>query len=299
MQKLTAQQPCLLKDFLSQSLKISGTKAKQLLDGRKVFVNNQRVWIASYKLKAGDIVEIIVSQRFASALPSPYQGEGGCRVSGNRVGYKESQSKKTLIVTEDNDYLIVNKPAGSIVNENKNSLENRLRKDLQNPHLQAAHRLDKDTSGLVIFAKSPEAFGAIVKVFRELGIEKTYRCLVQGNILKKFPAEFTLKQPLAGQSAETKIRILKANPLAGYLEVRLVTGRKHQIRLHLSQAGFPVLGEQTYQTKALDNPLYRQIPRQMLHAANLKFTNPLNGKLIQASAPEPADFRNALKLLQL
>ena len=283
MPEFIVKHACILKDFLSQSLQISGTKAKQLLDARKVFVNGQRVWVAGYKLKAGDMVEV------NQVVPEALEGTGTSTLFDIRH----------LIIAEDNDYLIVNKPAGIIVNEHKHSLENKLKHELKNTQLQAAHRLDKDTSGLVIFAKNPQAFNKIVQVFKNFGVEKNYRCLVQGNILKKFPREFTLKQPIAGQSAETKVHILKTNDLASYLEIQLVTGRKHQIRLHLSAAGFPLLGEQNYQTKALNNPLFRQVPRQMLHAASIKFTDPISSKVLQTSVKEPPDFLDTLKLFKL
>ncbi|GBR74163.1 23S rRNA pseudouridine synthase D [Candidatus Termititenax aidoneus] len=278
MPKLSVTKPCPLKDFLAQSLGISATQAKKLLDAKKVFVNQRRVWMAGYKLQAGDSVET-------------------ARESERSVPHKTLP--RYTVAAADNEYIIVNKMAGLVVNEHQSSLETLLQKDLQNPQIRAAHRLDKDTSGVVIFAQSPRAFAEIVKVFQKFGVEKHYRGITQGNLLKKFPAKFILDQPIDGQSAETRIRILKTNTLASYFEAQIITGRKHQIRVHLAQAGFPLLGEQVYQTAALKNIVYRQIPRQMLHASAVKFTNPLSGQILQAAAPEPPDFQDTLRVLQL
>jgi RluA family pseudouridine synthase len=233
-------------------------------------------------LKFGDVVEITPDTSRAS-------------VSGQNKQF----SIRYVIAAEDNEYIIVNKPVGLLVNAHKNSLENILQKDLNNPQIRAAHRLDRDTSGAVIFAKNQNAFAEIVKVFQKFGVEKYYRGIAQGDLLKKFPAKFTLHQPIDGQSAETRVRVLQSNNLASYFEAQIITGRKHQIRAHLAQAGFPLLGENIYQTAAVKNAVYRQIPRQMLHAAAVRFTNPCSGKILQAAVPEPPDFQDTLRALQL
>ena len=312
MPEFTVKRTCTLKDFLAQSLNISATQAKKLLDARKVFVNGQRVWIASYKLKSGDMIEAISTQCFANAKHPTPANAGAPLDKGSQPkllkkpgcppftrGDVAAGDRGVFYVVEDNEYLIVNKPAGIIVNEHKNSLENKLRVDLKNPHLQAAHRIDKDTSGLVIFAKNPAAFREIVLVFKNFGIEKYYRGIAQGDLLKKFPVKFTLDQPINDRSAETRMCIIKTNALASYFEAQIITGRKHQIRAHLAQSGFPILGENTYQTAKLTAREYRQVPRQMLHAVSIKFTNPISGKILQASAPEPPDFLSTLKLFKL
>ena len=317
MTELKVSKSITLKDFLTQNLHISATQAKKLLDSKKVFVNNQRVWIAGYKLKAGDVVEATVSQCFANAKhptrlsltrqsPSvasqwtPHDfARKELRARQPSLGDGSTSARVGYILAEDAEYLIINKPAGIIVNAHKNSLESRLQKDLKNPQLRAAHRLDKDTSGVIIFAKNQTALTEIIKVFKNLGVEKHYRGLAQGDLSKKFPQSFTLKQPVDGQSAETRFKIIKTNSVAGYFSAHLITGRKHQIRAHLAQAGFPLLGDNIYQTAKLNNAAYRRVPRQMLHAASVKFTNPISGKILQASAPEPQDFQDTLRLLNL
>ncbi|GBR75793.1 23S rRNA pseudouridine synthase D [Candidatus Termititenax persephonae] len=291
MPRFTVKRAGLLKDFLAQSLGISATQAKKLLDAKKVFVNQQRVWIAGYKLKPGDAVET-TADISASLNVHAAQRQLSRTAGGNR-------SVRYVVAAEDSEYIIVNKPAGLLVNAQANSLENLLQKDLKNPQIRAAHRLDRDTSGVVIFAKNAAAFAEIVKVFQKFGVEKYYRGIAQGDLLRKFSAKFTLNQPIDGQSAETRIRVLKTNALASYFEAQIITGRKHQIRAHLAQAGFPLLGENIYQTAALKNAVYRQAPRQMLHAAAVRFINPFSGKILQAAAPEPPDFQNTLRALKL
>jgi RluA family pseudouridine synthase len=285
MPKFKVKRAGLLKDFLARSLDISATRAKKLLDARKVFVNQQRVWIAGYRLQAGDIVE-------TADIPASFP-------SGLTIRPPRGAKPPYAIAAEDNEYLIINKPAGLLVNQQANSLENLLRQDLKNPQIRAAHRLDKDTSGVVIFAKNQTAFTEIVKVFQKFGVEKHYRGIAQGDLRRKFPEKFTLDQPLNGQSAETRVRVLRSNNLASYFAAQIITGRKHQIRAHLAQAGFPLLGENIYQTAALKNAVYRRTPRQMLHAESVRFINPCSGKILQAAAPEPPDFQNILRDLKL
>ncbi|MDR1323843.1 MAG: RluA family pseudouridine synthase [Candidatus Margulisbacteria bacterium] len=299
MQKFKVKRTGLLKDFLAQSLGISATQAKKLLDARKVFVNQQRVWIAGYKLKTGDAVEIAadISTAYPQDTPLPDGLSVNVRIAKHQSN--GNRNARYTIVAEDSEYIIVNKPAGLLVNAQANSLENLLQKDLKNPQIRAAHRLDRDTSGVVILAKNQNAFAAIVKVFQKFGVEKYYRGIAQGDLLKKFPVRFTLDRPIDGQSAETRIRVLKTNALASYFEAQIITGRKHQIRAHLAQAGFPLLGENIYQTAALKNAVYRQIPHQMLHAATVCFTNPCSGKILRAAAPEPPDFQSVLRGLKL
>ncbi|MDR1452701.1 MAG: RluA family pseudouridine synthase [Candidatus Margulisbacteria bacterium] len=294
MSKFKVKRVCPLKKFLAQSLGLSATQAKKLLDARKVFVNQQRVWIAGYSLKAGDIVE--TADLAAAPNIHPRHPQNGVEA---RNQTDTERSIRYVIAAEDNEYIIVNKPAGLLVNQHPGSLEALLQKDLKNPQIRAAHRLDKDTSGMVIFAKNPNAFAEIVRVFQKFGVEKHYRGIAQGDLRRKFPAKFTLDQPLQGQSAETRVRILQSNNLASHFAAQIITGRKHQIRAHLAQVGFPLLGENIYQTAALKNAVYRRIPRQMLHAASIRFTNPCSGKILQAAAPEPPDFQNILKALKL
>jgi len=127
MRRFECLYPLALRDFIAEQLGISKKKAKELIDNKQVFVNKQLVWIASHQLRRGDRVEIL-----------------------------EDQQKKfdpSLLLWENDEIIAVNKPAGMVVNEDSNSLEAQLRRFYHNPNIQAIHRLDKDTSGIVLYAK--------------------------------------------------------------------------------------------------------------------------------------------------
>ncbi|MDQ1273311.1 MAG: rRNA synthase [Planctomycetota bacterium] len=261
----------ILLNFIAKKLTLSKKKAKQLLDKRLVFVNKKRVWIASYQLKEGDSVEVITLE------PT------------------HSEFQKDAILFKDNHYLIVSKPPDVITN-GPESLESNLRKHFKDKYIQAVHRLDKDTSGAVIFAMNNDTFECMKALFKKNCLKKAYRVIVRGRVGKQ---TFTINSPLRGQNAVTHINLLKRGKDASYLEVNTETGRTHQIRIHLASVGYPVIGEMEYDRKPIEHPLLRQIPRQMLHAYQLSFVHPYTQKAVSVTAPVPDDFNQCLKLLGL
>lgn len=261
----------ILLNFIAQKLPLSKKKAKQLLDKRLVFVNKKRVWIASYQLKEGDAIEIITQE------PT------------------RSEFQKDAILFKDNHYLIVSKPP-DVVTNGPESLESNLVAYFKDDHIKAAHRLDKDTSGAIIFTMNKDAFEHMKTLFKKNLMKKVYRVIVRGRVGKQ---TFTIDSPLRGQNAVTHIKLLKRGKDASYLEVNTETGRTHQIRIHLASAGYPVIGETEYDRKPIEHPLLRQIPRQMLHAYQLSFVHPYTQRAVSVTAPVPADFDQCLKLLGL
>ena len=137
----------ILLNFIAKKLTLSKKKAKQLLDKRLVFVNKKRVWIASYQLKEGDSVEVITLE------PT------------------HSEFQKDAILFKDNYYLIVSKPPDVITN-GPESLESNLRKHFKDKYIQAVHRLDKDTSGAVIFAMNNDTFECMKALFKKNCLKK-------------------------------------------------------------------------------------------------------------------------------
>lgn len=263
-----AQKGSSLVDFLAAETGLSKRKAKALLDARNVHVNRKRVWMAQHKLSAGDIVEV---QQIAKS-------EGSAD-----------------ILWQDADYLVASKPAG-IISNGPDSLEAQLKKELNLPTLQAVHRLDRDTTGCLIFAKRQEAFDAILPLFREHGVTKIYKAIARGLIEKN---ELVIREPIDDRPAETRVQVLAANKTASYISAKLVTGRTHQIRRHLAHIGHPLAGERTYAGGGPESDALRAVPRQMLHAEKLRFTSPLSGEEIRCEAPLPQDFRDCLKRLGL
>lgn len=260
-----------LLDFLAKRLAVSNKQAKRLLDGRFVFVGNRRIWMARHRLAAGDRVEV------QTPTVSP-----------------EKTEARIAILYEDPDYLIVDKPSGRLSN-GPDSVESQLRSQLRRD-VYAVHRLDRDTSGCLLLAFSVAAREAMKELFQARDVTKRYHALAIGRVPRSLP---TLRGPIDGQTAVTHVRVLKALPAASLLELELETGRTHQIRKHLSGAGHPVVGDKEYLTVAMDEPALRHVPRQMLHATELAFARPGDGRRIAARAPWPADFKACAARLQL
>jgi 23S rRNA pseudouridine1911/1915/1917 synthase len=252
-----------LKEFLVKELGLSGTKVKGLLDKKRVFVNNRRVWIATHQLRKGDTVEV----------------------------QQQVQEKVTTIpiVYEDDFYLMINKPAGILTNGDPRSAEALLRKQLNNPGLFVVHRIDRDTTGLVLVAKSKEAFEAMKQLFKDRKVTKEYRVLVFGVITKPQ----TIRQPIEGVEAITHLTPIKSAEIS-YCRAEIETGRTHQIRIHCQSIGHPVVGDKDYQTREIKDPQLRNVLHQMLHAYRLVFEHPFLQKKIEVTVPEPKEFKEVL-----
>jgi 23S rRNA-/tRNA-specific pseudouridylate synthase len=198
------------------------------------------------------------------------------------------------VLVESEGYVVADKPAGLLSNGAGHTVEAILREQLNEPNLQAVHRLDRDTTGCLLFAKSYAAYLAAVEVFKTHAVEKTYYAIVAGD----FPhGHMVIDVPLDDQKALTRIARESHSPDASYLRVRIETGRTNQIRRHLAGARFPIVGDRTFGLKSARDARLMSVPRQMLHAATLVLPDPLKkGAQIKAHSPLPADFRAALKL---
>ena len=162
------------------------------------------------------------------------------------------------------------------------------------PRLKAVHRLDRDTTGCLLFAKSREAFLAAVEMFKTHKVSKTYHAITAGAF--RFSHQ-TVDTPLDGQNAVSKIVREAMSADASFLRVRIETGRTNQIRRHLASVRAPIVGDRVFGLKSARDPRLMRVPRQMLHASTLAMPHPVEKRLeIKAHAPLPADFRGVLKL---
>jgi 23S rRNA pseudouridine1911/1915/1917 synthase len=178
------------------------------------------------------------------------------------------------------------------------------------PFVGLAHRLDRDTSGALVVALDPAVRQSLRALFRAHRIERRYLALVTGDPRQE---QGSIDLPIAdryeggrrrvaregepAREALTRFRVRERFRGAALLEVELETGRQHQIRLHLSQVGLPVLGDPAYADKAGPRPPVAA-PRQMLHAALLGFTHPVTGLAVRVESPMPADFARVLGRLR-
>lgn len=239
------------------------------------------------------------------------------RYDPNRPQRRRVRSRVTVLV-EDPLFLIVDKPAGLLsiqtAEHESDTLFSRTLAYLQHRYRRRSwvgvvHRLDKETSGALVFARTREALHALQKQFRAHRIEREYLALVEGDIATGGVFDAPLVRDRGdrrrgvaragepGLSAVTHYRPLERFGKATLLSVRLETGRTHQIRVHFSAAGRPVIGDAVYRRRG-GPPQPVAAPRQMLHASTLGFEHPETGKLVRAESPLPPDFATVLRELR-
>ena len=220
------------------------------------------------------------------------------------------------VVYEDTDVVVIDKPAGMVVHpapgHPRGTLANALVAHVpgisvggsQRPGI--VHRLDKDTSGLIVAAKTDRGRTSLISQWEDRSVEKTYLALVVGSVADE---EATIDAPIgrdpknrqrmavlrSGRPAVTRFRVIERFPNATLLELSIETGRTHQIRVHLAFIGHPILGDQLY-----GKPRWTdfQLGRQFLHASALAFRLP-DGARLKLEAPLPNDLQSALEQLRV
>lgn len=267
-----------LQKFLAQEMKLSLRGAKSLVDSRSVWINAKCVWMAHHTIHAGDVVEISRGALKAVALKN----------------VKASGTSHIRVLVENENYLVADKPAGVLSCGAARSAEDILRKQLASPQLQAVHRLDRDTSGCLLFAKSREAFERAVEMFKLHRVVKIYHAIAAGRVPWR---KYRIDSELDSKNAVTNVSTEALSPDASFLRLKIDTGRTNQIRRHLASIRFPIAGDRVFGLKSPRDERLRTIPRLMLHASGLSLPDPFGGKCeIKAHSPLPADFRSALRL---
>ncbi len=277
----------------------------RILRSGEVRVNKGRVK-ADYRLQLGDQVRVPpvrVAQR--------QQGEPGAA----------APAREFPVVFEDDAVLVIDKPAGVAVHGGSGVsfgvIEQLRRARPQAKFLELAHRLDRETSGLLIVGKKRSALVRLQDDFREGSMGKRYFALVKGrwlnqtqhirNPLYKYlieNGERRVRVDPEGKPAHSIVRLVRRWQTGqGYfslVEVELKTGRTHQIRVHLTNAGFPLLGDDKYGDFALNKELQRLgLKRMFLHAARLEMTHPLTGESMALEAPLPPELSEFLRRLDI
>ena len=275
-----------LQQFLSERLSLSRRAAKAMLDGRSVWVNRRCVWITHHQLHSGDTVE------FPKAVAEAARRQPGS--AREQAAPRQEERTHVRVLVETPDYIVADKPAGIVSCDDPKSAEAILRVQLSEPNLQAVHRLDRDTTGCLLFAKSFAAFSAAVDMFKTHRVKKTYHAICVGRFAH---ARFTVDSPLDGQPAVSHISRESVSADASFLRIGIETGRTNQIRRHLASIRHPVVGDRVFGLKTARDPRLATLPRQMLHASSLSLPDPVRPhEEIKAHSPLPADFRRALKM---
>lgn len=269
----------------------------RILRSGEVRVNGRRVQ-QTYRLQEGDEVRIppIRTAEPTRTAPAP-------------------AGKPLPVVYEDDALIVIDKPSGKAVHGGSGvsyGVIEQLR--VQRPELrmlELAHRLDRETSGLLIVAKKRSALTALHDMMRDGKVEKRYLTLVPGRwsnplqhvkvALHKFltaEGERRVRVSEDGKPAHSVVRLVKRWPDYSLLEVELKTGRTHQIRVHLAHLGFPLCGDDKYGDFALNKRLETEgLKRMFLHAARLSFDHPLTGQRLSFEAPLPDDLQDFIDRL--
>ena len=286
-----------LDNYLLRILKgVPKSHVYRVVRSGEVRVNSGRIK-PEYRLKLGDRV----------------------RVPPIRVSPAKPAVRRPLqlpVVFEDPSLIIIDKPSGVAVHGGSGVshgvIESMRAERPEAKFLELAHRLDRDTSGLLILCKKRSALVELHRMLREGLVEKTYLAVAKGVPARK---EFDIRESLHkyvtaqgerrvavrddGKAAATKVKVLKQDASFSLLEIRLMTGRTHQIRVHLAHAGHPVLGDDKYGDFPLNRELAKQgVKRLMLHAASLSFKHPLSGAALAFKAPVPEEMKSFTKNFQ-
>ena len=302
-----------LDRFLARRLAgFSRSRLKNLIEAGHVNAGGATLSDPSHRVKPGQTFTLVLPQT-VSAKP-------------------EGQAMDLAIVYEDDDLIVVDKPAGMVVHPAPGNPDRTLVNALI-AHCGASlsgiggerrpgivHRLDKDTSGLIVAAKNDLAHRALAADFAARRIERLYQAVVWGipvpregeieGAIGRHPVDRKRMAVVkrGGKPALTRYRVVRAlGPGASLVECQLATGRTHQIRVHLASAGYPLLGDPVYgretaerrsRLSAAGRAALASFHRQALHAGTLGFSHPRTGEVLRFESPLPSDFHNLIKALE-
>lgn len=275
---------------------MSRMAVKRLIEEENIKVNGI-VSKVSYKVQVGDIIEINKPEAKQLDL--------------------KAQDIPVEVVYEDSDIIVVNKPKGLVVHPANGNWDGTLVNAIMaickdslsgiggevRPGI--VHRLDKDTSGLLIIAKNDKAHMNMSNQIKDRQVKKVYYALVRGVVTEN---EATINMPIGrsnkdrkkmavtknGKEAITHFKVIERFEKYTLLEVKIDTGRTHQIRVHLSEIGHPVVGDEVYSNGKNEFNVHGQL----LHAKSLDFKHPITGKNIHLEAELPEEFKSVLSTLR-
>ena len=290
--------------FASEQSGITRSQVHKMIEGGLVLVNGAAIK-PNYKIRPGDEISI-------TPLTPPTRE-------------LEAEDIPLTFILKDEHIVAVDKPAGLVVHPAEGNMTGTLMNGLRHAlgELRAmgaplrpgvVHRLDKDTSGVMVVALTDQAYYGMVEQFSERSVKKTYLVLLDGRVKDEYG---TINQPIGrsytdrkkmstrtrhGREAETSWEVVERfGSAATLVRARMGTGRTHQIRVHFASIGHPVLGDITYGRKTTvrvsTNNLIK-LPRQMLHARKLGFKHPVTGEDMRLKSPLPEDFQAALEKLR-
>ena len=293
MIKVEENEKIRIDKYLSEKLDLSRSKIQKLIDNKKVIVNNKFV-SANYKIKMGDLIEV-----------------------NDDLNYEINIEKENIpldIVYEDDDLLIVNKESGMVTHP----APGHYTKTLVNALLYKfdistttdirpgiVHRLDKDTSGLMVVAKNEKTHEKLSEMIKNKEVKRHYIALVEGEIQHEtgtidapigrdqYDRQKMAVTDINGKDSITHFKVLKRYKNKTLVECILETGRTHQIRVHMKYINHPVVNDPIYNKKKSDDF------GQMLHSKSIEFIHPITKKEIYFEVEPPKEFIERLKQLEI
>lgn len=316
--------------YLKDKLGFSRSQIERLIEEGFVKVQDKPVK-PSHRVRPGEKIEVIIPER-GEAPFKPQIRINKINFMGSLSGLAPQREVEGLIpedipleiIYKDEDIVVINKPPYLPVypgpGHPSRTVLNGL---LYHVGISSAlpggplrpgvvHRLDKDTSGVMVFALSERAYYRLVEIFKKRELKRRYLCLACGDIVKD---EGIISMPIgravhdrkkfsvrtrAGKEAITHYKVIERFRVATFLEVFLKTGRTHQIRVHLASTGHPVCGDKTYGRKTFVEFDGKRLkfPRQMLHAESLGFRHPVTGEELEFHSEIPEDMKEAIEMLR-
>lgn len=282
--------------YLAGNTEHSRTNIQRLIENKKILVNGRKTKV-SYKVQEKDEITIETEEPKEISL--------------------KAQDIPVDVLYEDDDIIVLNKPKGMVVHPANGNPDGTLVNAVMaickdslsgiggeiRPGI--VHRLDKDTSGVIIVAKNDKAHISLSEQIKKHEVEKTYIALVKGFVKEN---EATINMPIGrslkdrkkmavnknGRNAITHFKVIERFKNYTLLEVKIETGRTHQIRVHLSEIGYPIVGDAVYSNGKNE----WKIEGQCLHAKSLKFKHPITGEEMFIEAPLPKYFGDVISELE-
>jgi 23S rRNA pseudouridine1911/1915/1917 synthase len=256
---------------------LSRRRTRVLVDIGGVFVDRSRVKVASRPVRQGQTVEVNLGgalDRAGSGLGAAARERDAAELPSFRVEY------------QDEDVIVVDKPPGLVTAPTPESDRGNLADLLarRGGSIFVVHRIDRPTSGLLVFARTDLANRVLGKAFAAHQVEREYRAVLLGNLA----GDVTVELPIAGKRAVTHLKVLERLQAMTVVSARLETGRSHQIRIHAAGLGHPVAGDHQHGAARVHAEAPRP-PRLALHAAVLGFLHPRSGQPMRFTCDLPAD----------
>ena len=283
--------------FLRRKTELSRSRVSELILSGALSINGKEQLKPSYKVESGQCISLAVPDTQAVDIAP--------------------QNIPIDILYQDRDIVVINKPCGMVVHPAAGNEDGTLVNALMY-HIRdlsgiggemrpgIVHRLDKDTSGLILVAENDKAHTVMSEQFKSRTMEKHYRAVAFGSFsqdtdlidapIARHPVD---RKKMAvvpdGKPSQTEWRVIERLRGATYLDVHLLTGRTHQIRVHMQSVGHPLLGDKIYAPHIKTSV---HVPRLMLHAYSLAFTHPVTGEHMELTAPIPEQFSTVLNKLR-